>query len=543
MPRLNEWLIQVLQVGTVLVFGPLVTGVVARLEAVVQQRHGPRLLQPYYDIAKLFRKETVLPESAGPVFRIAPYASFAAYLTVPLLIPVLTTFPLQLGYMGDILGGGFLLGMASFAVSLAAIDSGSPYAQLGSSRLRSFGALAEPTVIFVVFTVALITQTDLPYALVGTLRSSSVEVLRPAHLLAATAFFMVVLAETGRVPLENHGSTLEFGMIEEARVIEHSGPGFALLKWGSSMKQLILYVIFGNVLVAPWGLAADPRLDHVLLAVGVLLAKALGIGLVIVAIESSFAKLRLYKIPEFTVAGFLLAVLAVITFVFQREFGGPLTVFGAFAGVVAVVVLLLAFAMLRSQDVWEQLGLYAFGSAAVAVLAFAAASTAHGGGDLYALGAATIAFKALVVPLGIGFILRTLDVDVRIPSLLRAPSTVLVGIGLAAFSFVALSHLHLHVADSSLPLSALAVSVAVVLVAFLLMIVRPYAPSQLLGFLVLENGVTLASLVIAPSLPLILALLLLFDVLVGVLVFGVLVQYLGLQRTSVTTDILQRLRG
>jgi hydrogenase-4 component E len=132
---------------------------------------------------------------------------------------------------------------------------------------------------------------------------------------------------------------------------------------------------------------------------------------------------------------------------------------------------------------------------------------------------------------------------VRIPSLLRAPSTVLLGIVLAAFSFVALSHLHLHVSSSSLPLSALAVSVAVVLVAFLLMIVRPYAPSQLLGFLVLENGVTLASLVIAPSLPLILALLLLFDVLVGVLVFGVLVQYLGVQRTSVTTDILQRLRG
>jgi formate hydrogenlyase subunit 4/hydrogenase-4 membrane subunit HyfE len=541
MPRLNDWLIQVFQVGTVLVFGPLVTGVIARLEAVVQQRRGPRVLQPYYDIAKLFRKETVLPEGAGPVFRMAPYVSFAAYLTVPLLIPVLTTFPLPLGYMGDILGGGFVLGLASFAVSLAAIDSGSPYAQLGSSRLRSFGALAEPTVIFVVFTVALITQTDLPYALVATLKSSAVEVLRPAHLLAATAFLMVVLAETGRIPLENHGSTLEFGMIEEARVIEHSGPGYALLKWGSSMKQLILYVIFGNVFLVPWGLADTPRLDHVLLAIGFLLAKALGIGVIVVAVESSFAKLRLYKIPEFTVASFLLAVLAVITFVFQREFGGHLTVFGAFSSVVAVGVLLLEFGMLRSQDVWEQLSLYGFGSAAVAALAFAAGASS-GGGDLYALGAVTIAFKALAVPLGIGFILRTLDVDVRVPSVLRAPSAVLIGIALSAVSFLALSGLKLHI-SGALPASALAVSVAVVLVAFLLMIVRPFAPSQLLGFLALENGVTLASLVIAPSLPLILALLLLFDVLVGVLVFVVLVQYFGLQRTSITTDILQRLRG
>jgi formate hydrogenlyase subunit 4/hydrogenase-4 membrane subunit HyfE len=541
MPRLNDWLIQVFQVGTVLLLAPLVTGVIARLEAIVQQRRGPRLLQPYYDIAKLFRKETVLPSDAGPVFRAAPYVSFAAYLTVPLLIPVLTTFPLPLGYMGDILGGGFVLGLASFAVSLAAIDSGSPYAQLGSSRLRSFGALAEPTVIFVVFTVALITRTDLPYALVATLRSSSVEVLRPAHLLAAAAFFMVLLAETGRVPLENHGSTLEFGMIEEARVLEHSGPGFALLRWGSSMKQLILYVIFGNVFIAPWGLSASPRLDHVLLAIAFLLAKALGIALVVVAIESSFAKLRLYKIPEFTVASFLLAVLAIVTSVFEHEFGGRLTVFGAFASVIAVTVLLLAFGMLRSQDVWEQLSLYAFGSAAVAALAFAAAASS-GRGELFVLGAVTIAFKALAVPLGIGLILRTLDVDVRVPSTLRAPSAVLLGIVLASFSFLALGDLKIDV-GGSLPLSALAVSVSVVLVAFLLMIVRPYAPSQLLGFLVLENGVTLASLVIAPSLPLILALLLLFDVLVGVLVFVVLVQYLGLQRTAVTTDILQRLRG
>jgi formate hydrogenlyase subunit 4/hydrogenase-4 membrane subunit HyfE len=542
MPRLNDWLIQVFQVGTVLLFGPLVTGVIARLEAIVQQRRGPRLLQPYYDIAKLFRKETVLPDGAGPVFRVAPYVSFAAYLTVPLLIPVLTTFPLQLGYMGDILGGGFVLGLASFAVSLAAIDSGSPYAQLGSSRLRSFGALAEPTVIFVVFTVALITRTDLPYALVGTLKSSAVEVLRPAHLLAATAFFMVVLAETGRIPLENHGATLEFGMIEEARVIEHSGPGFALLKWGSSMKQLILYVLFANVFVAPWGLAADPRLDHVLLAIGFLLAKALGIGLLVVAIESSFAKLRLYKIPEFTVASFLLAVLAVVTFVFQREFGGHLTVFGAFASVVAVVMLLLEFGMLRSQDVWEQLSLYAFGSAAVAALAFAAASTSSGGNELFVLGALTIAFKALVVPLAVGFILRTLDVDVRLPSRLRAPSAVLLGIGLSSFAFLALTGLKLQ-APGSLPLAALPIAVAAVLVALLLMVVRPYAVSELIGFLALENGVTLASLVIAPSMPLILALLLLFDVFVGVLVFVVLVQYLGLQRATITTDILQRLRG
>jgi len=541
-PTLRDWQIQFFQVGTVLFLSPLVTGVIARLEAIVQMRRGPSVLQPYYDIAKLFRKETVLPEEAGPVFRAGPYVAFAGYATVPLLIPVLTTFPLPLGYMGDILGGGFILAMASFAVSLAAIDSGSPYAQLGSSRLRSFGALGEPTILFVIFTVALTTHTDLPYALVATLKSSTVEIFRPSHLLAAAAFFMVLLAETGRIPVESHGGTLEFGMIEEARTLEHSGPGFALLRWGSSMKQLVLLVIFANVLVLPWGLAKDGRLDHLIYAILFLLAKAIGVGIVIVAIESSFAKLRLYKIPEFTVASFLLAVLAVVTFVFQREFVARLTVFGAIASVVAVAVLLLAFAMLRAQDVWEQLGLYAVGSVLVAVLAFAAAATGHGT-SLYALGAVTIGFKALVVPFGIGVVLRRLEVETRVPSTLGVPTMVLIGIALTSFSFLALSRLRLSVSGGALPASALAVAVGVVLIAFLLMIVRPYAPSQVLGFLVLENGASLAGLVVAPGLPLILALLLLFDVFIGVLVFVVLVQYLGIARTAVTTDILDRLRG
>lgn len=543
MPTLQSWQIQFLQVGTVILLGPFVTGVIARLEAIIQQRRGPRLLQPYYDIAKLFRKETVLPEGSGPVFRAAPYVSFAGYATVPLLIPVLTAFPLPLGDMGDILGGGFVLGMASFAVSLAAIDSGSPYAQLGSSRLRSFGALGEPTILFIVFTVALTTHTDLPYALVATLRSSVVEILRPSHLLAAAAFFMVVLAETGRIPVESHGGTLEFGMIEEARTLEHSGPGLALLRWGASMKQLILYVLFANVLLVPWGLAQDGRLDHVVAAVGVLMAKAFAVGLAIAVIESGFAKLRLYKIPEFTVASFLLAVLAVVTFIFQGELGTrALTVFGATSSVVAIGVLLLAFGMLRSQDVWEQLRLYGFGSALVGSLAFAAAATERSSA-LFALGAVTIGFKGLAVPLGIRAVLRNLEVDPRVPSIVGVPTAVLAGVVLSGFSFLALSRLQIGVVGGELPLSALAVALAVVLVAFLLMIVRPYAPSQALGFLVLENGVSLASLVVAPGLPMILALLLFFDVLIGVVVFVVLIQYLGIQRMAVTTDVLDRLRG
>ena len=305
--------IQLLQVLTVAVAAPGLTGVIARVEARLQGRAGPRVLQPYYDLAKLFRKEALAPEGASWFFLAAPVIAVAAYLTVPLLIPVLTTYGLPLGYMGDILGGGFLLSLASFLVATAALESGGPYAQLGASRAKTFSAITEPVVLFVVFTVALLTGTDLPYALAATVRSSAGQIVRPAHLLASAALFMVILSETGRIPVETHTGTNEFGMIDEARPFEHSGPYFALLKWGSELKQFILYTILANVFLAPWGLAASQRAGSVLLAIVALLAKAAVIGAVVAVIDNSFAKLRLFKITEFVAAAFLLAVLGVFT--------------------------------------------------------------------------------------------------------------------------------------------------------------------------------------------------------------------------------------
>jgi formate hydrogenlyase subunit 4 len=308
--------VQLLQVLTVLVAAPGVSGVIARVEARLQGRRGPRVLQPYFDLGKLFRKESLAPRGSSWVFLVAPLAAVACYLAVPLLIPVLTTYPLPLGSMGDILGGGFILALASFCIAVAAAETGSPYAQMGASRAKTFGAITEPVVLFVVFTVALVTGTDLPYALAKTVASSAEQIVRPAHLLAAVALLMVILYETGRIPVETHTGTNEFGMIEEARPFEHSGPYFAMLRWGSAMKQLILFVILLNVFIAPWGLAADASAGSVAVAIGALLGKCVVLGVVIAVIDNSFAKLRLFKITEFVAAAFLLAILAVFTLYF-----------------------------------------------------------------------------------------------------------------------------------------------------------------------------------------------------------------------------------
>lgn len=298
---------------TVALAAPWLSGVIGRVETRLQGRRGTRVRQPYYDLAKLFTKESLAPEGASWVFLATPFIAFTAYLTVPLLIPVLTNYPLPLGYMGDILGGGLILALASFFTATAAAETGSPYAQIGASRSKTFSALAEPTLLAVFVAVATITATDLPYALAGTVQSSTAQIVRPAHLLASAALFLVILAETGRIPVEAHHSTGELGFIDEGKPFEHSGPYFALLTWAAHIKQMVLYVIFLDVFVLPWGLDGSHSVGHLLLAIVVVLAKCAGLGAVVAVIDDTWAKLRLYKITEFLAAAFLLSVTAILT--------------------------------------------------------------------------------------------------------------------------------------------------------------------------------------------------------------------------------------
>ncbi|HTW85584.1 MAG TPA: NADH-quinone oxidoreductase subunit H [Candidatus Sulfotelmatobacter sp.] len=305
--------VQACQVGATLFVSPLLTGLIARASAIVQGKRGPSIWQVYRDIVKLLRKQRVTPDVASPVFRIAPYVACGCYATVATLIPVLTTYPLPGATYGDILGGAFVLALAGFVTALAALDGGSQYTSIGASRATMVGILVEPTLIFVFFSVAFITGTDLPYAMNALLSHSVAAVVRPAHLFAMAAFFLMLLVDTGRIPIESSSATIEFGMIDDARLFEHAGPEMGLFKWGASMKQFVLYTIFCNVLFLPPGLAATGSVGAVALALVTVFGKMLIVGAVVVVIDTSFAKLRLYKITEFIATGLLLAVLAVVT--------------------------------------------------------------------------------------------------------------------------------------------------------------------------------------------------------------------------------------
>jgi formate hydrogenlyase subunit 4 len=311
----NLALLQGLQIATVLCCAPLLRGIINQLKARVQSKRGPSIWQPYRDLWKLLHKGSVVSEHASWVFHAAPLFTFITPLIVAMIIPVLTAYPLPYAFMGDMLAGGFILSLGGFFTSLAALDSASTFGGMGSSRARVVSLLSEPVVILVLFAVTLIAQVTIPFAVNQTLISASY-LYNPAHWLLAAALFLVILAEGGRIPVDNPASSFELSMIEASRTLEYSGQELALMEWGGAMRFFVLLVILLNVLTAPWGLAPDGGTTAlaVLLAVGTLLLKMIVICCVIVVIESSLAKWRFFRIPEFLGAAVILAGLAVLAF-------------------------------------------------------------------------------------------------------------------------------------------------------------------------------------------------------------------------------------
>jgi formate hydrogenlyase subunit 4 len=296
------------------VFAPLYVGALTRAEAMVASRRGPNILQPYFDLAKLFRKGSTISDQASWVFLGAPFVVFACYLTVSAVVPIITSVPLPLAFLADLIGGAFVLTLAAFVSALAAMDTASPYGDLGASRATWIGSLVEPALILVFFTVGVLSASDNPYLMNHAVRSSPYALVLPAHVLGTLAFFMIVLVENGRIPIESPSSSIEISMIEEGRSLEYSGRLYALMRWGSWMKFFLFSSIFMNVFVLPWGLGgSESALGGALLAIPALLGKLAICGAIVLVIDTSFAKLRFFRIAEFVGAAFLTALVGVIT--------------------------------------------------------------------------------------------------------------------------------------------------------------------------------------------------------------------------------------
>ena len=306
-------LFNVVQVLVVMFFSPLVKGVLNRLKENIQSKRGPSVLQPYRDIWKLFHKDEVVSEQSTWIFRFTPYIVFITPIFVALLIPVLTAYPLFFAFMGDMLGGGFILSLGGFFATLAAVDTANPYGAMGASRTRMVGFLAEPVFMIVFFTVSFIAGSTIPYIVHKHWMNPTSNFFEPSHVLLMIAFLMLVIAEGGRIPVDNPSGHFELAMIDESKGLEFSGRGAALMKWGGAMKFFVLLCIYLNVLVTPWGLARGETIGQVALAIPLVLLKILGFVLVLVVIEASLAKLRLFRITEFLGGAFVTSVAAMIT--------------------------------------------------------------------------------------------------------------------------------------------------------------------------------------------------------------------------------------
>jgi formate hydrogenlyase subunit 4 len=296
-----------LQAAVLLALAPLLRGLMKKMKASFQNRQGPPLLQGYYDLAKLLRKEPVRSDVTSWVFVAGPRVYFATAVAATALVPVaLAGAPLE--QAGGILVLVGFLALGRFALAIASLDTGSPFGGMGSSREMTVAALAEPALMLGLFTVALWGGSLNLGDLVRTTAQRGLSV-HPSHLLAAAALFIVLIAEAGRVPVDNPATHLELTMIHEAMVLEYSGADLALVEWASALKELVFMTVVVNLFL-PLGLAL--RAQPVPLAIGaaLYLAKVFLLAVAVTVVEVTNAKLRLFRVPELMAASLGLGFLA-----------------------------------------------------------------------------------------------------------------------------------------------------------------------------------------------------------------------------------------
>ena len=310
MGLIGDLSIQISQMLVVLLLAPLLTGFVRKAKARLLRRRGPPLLQPYLDLVKLARKEAVVAESASWLFRVVPYIIFATTWVAAALVPTFAT-GLLFSWSADLIAITALLGSARFFLALAGMDVGTSFGGLGSSREMMFATLAEPALIMIVFTLALIAGSTQLSTVAGFMMSSEVG-LRVSLALGLIGLVIVALAENARIPVDNPATHLELTMIHEAMVLEYSGRHLAMIELSSQIK-LLLYISLIACVFAPWGLAPvaasfPAHLGGAVAYVG----KLAGAGLMLALFETAVAKMRVFRVPDFLGVALMLALLATL---------------------------------------------------------------------------------------------------------------------------------------------------------------------------------------------------------------------------------------
>jgi formate hydrogenlyase subunit 4 len=316
MALIRDLAIQGAQMLLILALAPLLTGWVRKVKARLTRRRGPPLLQPYRDLWRLMRKEVVLADNASWLFRVAPYLIFAATWVAAALVPTFAT-GLLFSWSADLIAITALLGSARFFLALAGMDVGTSFGGIGSSREVMIASLAEPAMIMIVFSLALLAHSTQLSTIAAYMLSSNVG-LRVTLAMALVALLMVAVAENGRVPIDNPATHLELTMVHEAMILEYSGRHLAVLELANFLK-LLLYVSLIACVFLPWGLApVGSGPVAALVGLGAYGLKLAAAGAVLGAFETSVAKMRVFRVPAYLGAALMLGLLGTLLLFVSR---------------------------------------------------------------------------------------------------------------------------------------------------------------------------------------------------------------------------------
>jgi len=293
-----------LQLALFIGVSPLLSGLIAKIKNNIRMRKGQGIFQPYYNLVKLFSKSEVISENASWIFKLTPFVVISSALTASLLIPVII-FSNPMVSAGDFLALIFILALGRFFLVLAGLDTASSFGGMGSSREMFISSLAEPALYLAVFAVSL------RFGSTSLVVASQMHTLSASLIVAASALFLVTIAETSRIPVDNQETHLELTMIHEAMVLEYSGKRLALIELSAYLKQMILFFLIANIIfpVAPFGAV---NFTQSFLWIAWFLARIFIIGLITAVLEVSVAKMRLFRAADFLGFAFVLGIVAVI---------------------------------------------------------------------------------------------------------------------------------------------------------------------------------------------------------------------------------------
>ena len=308
----SPWMLAGLQALLYALLAPLLVGCIRKMKALLQNRRGASVLQPYRDLYKLMGKEARVAHTASPLFRAAPYVVFSATWLAAASVPLIAV-NLPTAMLADLIVLVGLLAMARFFLALAGMDTGTAFGGMGASREMLVSALAEPAMLLAVFTLAMTAHSTNLSSVIDSQLAAGL-VLRPSFLFALGALMLVAVAETGRIPVDNPATHLELTMIHEAMILEYSGRHLALMEWAAQIKLMLYGVLIVNVFL-PWGIAQHFAPEALLAGLGAVVLKLLALAALLAIAETLLAKMRLFRVPAFLNLALLLGLLGLLSHV------------------------------------------------------------------------------------------------------------------------------------------------------------------------------------------------------------------------------------